>query len=73
MELAGGKRKWKQGRFEHGQILGVSDLLLVLSETGELNLVELNPAKSGDETALRTYRECSVSTTYVSCRSRVRK
>jgi outer membrane protein assembly factor BamB len=45
VDLASGKRKWKSGRFGHGQILGVGDLLLVLSETGELNLVELSPAK----------------------------
>lgn len=45
VELANGKRKWKSGRFGHGQILGVGDLLLVLSEEGELNLVELNPKK----------------------------
>ena len=43
VELAEGKRKWKKGRFGHGQILGVGDLLVVLSEQGELNLVELNP------------------------------
>jgi outer membrane protein assembly factor BamB len=45
VEVMTGKRKWKNGRFEHGQILGVGDLLLVLSETGELNLVEANPSK----------------------------
>jgi outer membrane protein assembly factor BamB len=45
VELASGKRKWKQGRFEHGQILGVGGLLLVLSETGELSLIELAPKK----------------------------
>ncbi len=45
VDLAVGKRKWKQGRFGHGQILGVGDLLLLLSETGELNLVELTPKK----------------------------
>jgi outer membrane protein assembly factor BamB len=45
VDLASGKRKWKGGRFGHGQILGVNDLLLVLSETGELNLVELTPKK----------------------------
>lgn len=47
VELANGKRRWKQGRYEHGQILGVGDLLLVLSETGELSLVELSPTKFG--------------------------
>jgi outer membrane protein assembly factor BamB len=45
VEVESGKRKWKSGRYEHGQILGVGDLLLVLSEEGELHLVELNPAK----------------------------
>src|SRR5262245_13412995 len=45
VNLASGKRKWKGGRFGHGQILGVGDLLLVLSETGELSLVELSPKK----------------------------
>jgi outer membrane protein assembly factor BamB len=47
VDVATGKRKWKNGRYEHGQILGVGDLLLVLSEEGELHLVELNPAKFG--------------------------
>ena len=45
IEVATGKRKWKNGRFEQGQILGVGELLLVLSEDGELCLVELNPTK----------------------------
>jgi len=45
VEVATGKRKWKNGRFEQGQILGVSELLLVLSEDGELCLVELSPTK----------------------------
>jgi outer membrane protein assembly factor BamB len=43
IDVETGKRKWKSGRFEHGQILGVGDLLLVLSEDGELALVELSP------------------------------
>jgi outer membrane protein assembly factor BamB len=45
VELATGKRKWKSGRFGHGQVLGVGNFLIVLSEDGELNLVELNPSK----------------------------
>ena len=36
VELPSGKRAWKNGRYGHGQILGVGDLLLVLSEDGEL-------------------------------------
>jgi outer membrane protein assembly factor BamB len=43
VELNSGRRRWKSGRYGHGQILGVGELLLVLSEEGELHLVELNP------------------------------
>jgi outer membrane protein assembly factor BamB len=42
VELNSGSRRWKGGRFGHGQILGVNDLLLALSEEGELHLLELN-------------------------------
>ncbi len=45
VDLDTGKRRWKNGRFGHGQILGVGKLLLVLSEDGELNLIELNSDK----------------------------
>jgi len=44
VELAGGRRVWKQGRYEQGQILGVEDLLLVQAESGEVALVEATPA-----------------------------
>ena len=44
VELATGKRKWKQGRYGHGQILGVGELLLVLAEDGRVALVEASPA-----------------------------
>lgn len=43
VELNSGKRKWKRGRYGHGQILAVRDLLLVQSETGDVVLVEANP------------------------------
>ena len=43
--LENGKRRWKNGRFGHGQILGVGDLLLVMAEDGELHLLELNTEK----------------------------
>jgi outer membrane protein assembly factor BamB len=44
-----GKRRWSGSRFGYGQILGVGDELLVLSEEGEVVLVDLSP----DEETIR--------------------
>ena len=38
-----GERQWKQGRYGHGQILLVGDVLLVQAEAGELLMVEATP------------------------------
>jgi outer membrane protein assembly factor BamB len=45
LDLADGKRKWKGGRYGHGQliVLPEQDVLLVLSEEGELALVKATP------------------------------
>jgi hypothetical protein len=45
IDLADGRRKWKGGRYGHGQlvVLPALDLLLVLSEEGELALVRAAP------------------------------
>jgi len=40
-----GKRTWKGGRYGHGQLLLTSGKLVVLSEKGELVLVNPNPKK----------------------------
>ena len=45
IELETGRRMWKGGRYKHGQILLVGDLLLVLSESGEMFLVEATPER----------------------------
>lgn len=42
-----GERRWKGGRFGHGQVLLLADqkLLLVLAENGEVHLLTANPKK----------------------------
>jgi outer membrane protein assembly factor BamB len=44
-DLQSGRRIWKDGRYRHGQILRVGDLLLVLTESGEVVLVEATPER----------------------------
>ena len=43
VEIETGRRQWKGGRYGHGQILLVGDVILVLSEGGELIMVEPTP------------------------------
>jgi outer membrane protein assembly factor BamB len=43
IEAETGKRHWRGGRYQHGQLLLVGELLLVVGEAGELALVETNP------------------------------
>jgi outer membrane protein assembly factor BamB len=38
-----GEQLWRDGRYGHGQLLLWENLLIVLSETGDLVLVEANP------------------------------
>ena len=38
-----GRRRWKDGRYGHGQLLLVGDVLLVTTEDGDLVLVEASP------------------------------
>ncbi len=40
VDLRSGERRWRGGRFGHGQILLVGELIVVVSEMGEVALVE---------------------------------
>lgn len=42
-DLEKGERTWKRGRYGYGQMLMVEDRLLILTEQGEVALVEVNP------------------------------
>jgi outer membrane protein assembly factor BamB len=48
VDLANGLSKWKQGRYGHGQILLVGNLLLVMAEQGEMVLVEATPDRANN-------------------------
>lgn len=43
LELATGARRWKDGRYGHGQLLLVDDVLLLQTEPGSLALVRATP------------------------------
>lgn len=43
LDLETGKPRWKKGRYNHGQVMLVGDLLLVQSEEGHVALVEATP------------------------------
>jgi len=40
VNVADGERRWKRGRYGHGQVLRVGDVLIVQAEIGEVALVE---------------------------------
>ncbi len=48
IELEKGQRKWKGGRYGHGQLLLVDKTLLIQAESGDLILVEPNPEKHAE-------------------------
>ncbi len=43
VDIDTGKRRWKRGRYGHGQMILVEDLLIVMAESGEVVLVEPVP------------------------------
>ena len=53
---ADGTRQWKRGRYGHGQTLLISDVLLVLTESGEVVLVDPNPETHIEHARLRAIK-----------------
>lgn len=45
VELASGRRKWKGGRYNYGQSLLVDNVLLIITENGEIALAAATPEK----------------------------
>jgi outer membrane protein assembly factor BamB len=43
LNLENGQRKWKRGRYGHGQLILVNDLLLIQTELGDVVLVDASP------------------------------
>lgn len=48
VEIATGERAWKAGRYGHGQMLMVDDLMVISSEDGEVYLVEATPERKNN-------------------------
>lgn len=48
INLENGQRVWKTGRYGHGQVLLVGDLVLVQTEDGEVVVVEASPRTGGE-------------------------
>jgi outer membrane protein assembly factor BamB len=55
LDAATGERRWKGGRYGHGQMILVEDLLLVQTEQGEMVLVEPNPEELRELGRLRLF------------------
>lgn len=49
------KRKWKEGRYGHGQLLMVGDLMLVTAENGEIVLLAPTPEAANELTRFRVF------------------
>jgi hypothetical protein len=56
VSLEQGNREWKEGRYGHGQILLVDDLLLIQAESGDVALVEISPEKPWERSRFKALK-----------------
>jgi outer membrane protein assembly factor BamB len=56
VNLEQGSREWKEGRYGHGQVLLVDDLLLIQAESGDVVLVEIRPEGPRERTRFSALR-----------------
>ena len=74
LDVESGERRWKQGRYGHGQVILVDDLLLVQAESGEVLLVEANPEQHVERARLsalqaKTWNNPALATPYLLVRN----
>ena len=55
IDVSDGSRKWKDGRYGHGQLLLVGDTLLVTAENGEIILLAPTPAAPNELARFRVF------------------
>jgi len=55
LDLADGERRWKAGRFGHGQMLRVEDVILLTTEYGEILLIDPSPEGLRELTRFRAF------------------
>ena len=55
LDLATGDRMWKRGRYGHGQMILVGSLLLIMSEKGDVVLVDPNPEEHRELTRFTAF------------------
>ena len=55
IDPATGERLWKHGRYGHGQLILVDDVLLVTTEKGDVLLVEATPEEHRELARMRAF------------------
>jgi len=55
LDLADGERRWKAGRYGHGQMLLVEDVILLTTEYGEIVLIDPTPEGLHELTRFRAF------------------